>query len=240
MTYIEGFVAAVPKANKDAYQKHAAETAPLFKEFGATRVTENWANDVPDGEVTDYRKAVQAKDDEDVVIGWFEFPDKKTRDAANEKMMSDPRMEEMGKKMPFDGQRMIFGGFDSIVDENPGGKAGYTDGFVLPIPEGNKAAYKEQADKFAAKAKELGATRIVEGWGDDVPEGKVTDYHRAVKAEKGENIVYSFVQWPDKAARDKAWEAIMADPEMQPEEGKNPFDGKRMFWGGFEPILDES
>lgn len=116
MPYIEGFVAAVPAANKEAYKKHAVDAAPLFKEFGATRMVECWGDDVPDGEVTDFRKAVKAKDDEVVVFSWFEYPSKEVRDAANEKMRSDPRMKEMGATMPFDGKRMIFGGFAPIVD----------------------------------------------------------------------------------------------------------------------------
>jgi len=116
MPYIEGFVAAVPAANKEAYKKHAAEAAPLFKEFGVTRMVECWGDDVPDGEVTDFRKAVKAKDDEVVVFSWFEYPSKEARDAANEKIMSDPRMKEMGATMPFDGKRMIFGGFAPILD----------------------------------------------------------------------------------------------------------------------------
>jgi len=116
MKYVEGFVVAVPAANKDAYRKHAAEAASLFKEFGVTRMVECWGDDVPDGKVTDFRRAVQAKEDEVVVFSWFEYPSKQARDAANEKIMADPRMKEMGAKMPFDGKRMIFGGFVPIVD----------------------------------------------------------------------------------------------------------------------------
>ena len=93
------------------------------------------------------------------------------------------------------------------------------------------------AQKAAGKFKEYGAVRVVEAWGDDVPEGKVTDYQRAVKAEDGEGIVFSYVEWPDKETRDEGWERMMADPDMQPD-GEMPFDGKRMFWGGFRPIVD--
>ena len=78
---------------------------------------------------------------------------------------------------------------------------------------------------------------MVEAWGDDVPEGKVTDYQRAVKAEDGEGIIFSWVEWPDKETRDKGWEKMMSDPGMQPD-GEMPFDGKRMFWGGFRPLVD--
>lgn len=116
MAYIEGFVVAVPKANKEIYRKHAATAAELFKEFGVTRMVEAWGDDVPDGKVTDFRRAVQATDDEEVVFSWFEYPDKVTRDAANQKMMSDPRMAAMGREMPFDGKRMIMGGFSTILD----------------------------------------------------------------------------------------------------------------------------
>lgn len=116
MSYIEGFVIAVPAANKEAYRQHAAEAAPLFKEFGATRLVEAWGDDVPDGKVTDFKRAVKAKDDEVVVFGWIEYPSKEARDAAHEKMMSDPRMKAMGESMPFDGQRMIFGGFAPVLD----------------------------------------------------------------------------------------------------------------------------
>jgi uncharacterized protein YbaA (DUF1428 family) len=114
MPYLEGFVAAVPTANKDAYIKHAEEAVEYFKQLGATRVVEGWGDDVPRGEVTDFYKAVQAKDDETIVFSWVEYPDKATRDAANEKMGSDPEMAEM--EMPFDGKRMFFGGFVPVVD----------------------------------------------------------------------------------------------------------------------------
>jgi uncharacterized protein YbaA (DUF1428 family) len=151
-----------------------------------------------------------------VVFSWLEYPDKKTYEAANKKMMDDPRMKEMFADMPFDGKRMIFGGFDSIVDESGRGAAGYADGYVVPVPSGNKQAYREMAAKAAAVFKEYGATRVVEAWGDDVPDGKVTDFKRAVKAKEGENVVFSFVEWPDKATRDAAWPKIMEDKRMQP------------------------
>ncbi|WP_310468171.1 DUF1428 domain-containing protein [Sphingomonas sp.] len=132
---------------------------------------------------------------------------------------------------------MIIGGFDSFVDEKAEGRTGYTDGYILPVPNAKKDAYRAMAEKAAGKFKELGALRVVEAWGDDVPNGKVTDYKKAVKAEDGENIVYSYVEWPDKATRDAGWEKMMKDPDMQPGDDV-PFDGKRMFWGGFKPIVD--
>lgn len=116
MAYIDGFVVAVPKDNKELYRKHAEQAALLFKEYGVTRMVEAWGDDVPDGKLTDFRRAVQAEADEVVVFSWFEYPDKATRDAANEKMMNDPRMKEMSETMPFDAKRMIYGGFSTIVD----------------------------------------------------------------------------------------------------------------------------
>lgn len=117
MNYVDGFVVAVPAANKEAYLKLAATAAPLFKEFGATRIVECWGNDVPEGKLTDFRGAVKAEADEVVVFSWIEYPSKAVRDAANEKMMNDPRMKALGEQMPFDGKRMIFGGFEPILDE---------------------------------------------------------------------------------------------------------------------------
>lgn len=236
MTYVEGFVVAVPAANKEEYRKHADEAAPIFKEFGVTRMVEAWGDDVPKGKVTDFQGAVQAKDDEVVVFSWFEYPDKPTRDAATQKMMSDPRMKEMGANMPFDGKRMIVAGFDSIVDDGSA-KGQYLDGYVLPVPTGNRDAYRAMANKASAVFREYGATRVVEAWGDDVPDGKVTDYKRATKAKDDETVVFSWVEWPSKEARNEAWPKLMEDERMKPE-GDMPFDGQRMFWGGFQPIVD--
>ena len=237
MSYFEGFIAPVPEANKDAYRKHATEFASLSPEFGIGRHVEAWDSDVPEGKVTDFRKAVDAKPDEKVVLAFFEYPDRQARDAANAKFMSDPRMEEMGKSMPFDGKRMIVGGFDAIVEEGSGGGGSYTDGFVVPVPQGNRDRYRELASRMAKVFRQHGASRVVEAFSDDVPKGQVTDFYRAVKAEEGEGVVFSFIEWPDKATRDQAWQKIMADESLRPE-GEMPFDGKRMFWGGFDKIVD--
>jgi uncharacterized protein YbaA (DUF1428 family) len=239
MTYVEGFIVAVPRANKEAYIRHAADAVPLFQEFGVTRHVEAWGSDLPDGKVTDFRKAVQATEDEEVVFSWFEYPSREARDAANAKIMSDPRMKEIGANMPFDGKRMNFGGFAAILDQGSG-TGPYVDGFVLPVPPENKEAYLAMAQKAAADFEQHGAVRLVEAWGDDVPDGKQTDFRRAVQAKEGENVVFSWLEWPDKATRDAGWRKMMEDPEMQPDHGNMPFDGKRMFWGGFDVVLDES
>ena len=115
MSYIDGFVAAVPRNNKEAYRQHAAGAVSYFKDFGATRQVETWGDDVPDGKVTDFKGAVKAESGENVVFSWIVWPSKEVRDAGNEKMRNDPRMK-MTPDMPFDGKRMIFGGFEVIVD----------------------------------------------------------------------------------------------------------------------------
>ncbi len=120
MSYIDGFVLAVPTANKQDFIEHARLVDTIFAEFGATRVVECWADDVPEGKVTDFGKAVQAKEDETVVFSWIEWPDKETRDAAMKSMMAedfkDERMDSEKNPMPFDGTRLIYGGFEPIVE----------------------------------------------------------------------------------------------------------------------------
>ena len=236
MTYFEGFIAPVPEANRDAYIKHASDFAKLTPEFGIRRHVEAWDSDVPEGKVTDFRKSVDAREDEKVVLAFFEYPNRQERDAANEKFMSDPRMADMGKDMPFDGKRMIVGGFDAIVEEGSAGGA-YTDGFVVPVPETKREDYRALAAKMAKVFRQHGASRVVEAIADDVPHGKVTDFYRAVKAEDGETVVFSFIEWPDKQTRDDAWAKIMSDESLKPE-GEMPFSGQRMFWGGFDKIVD--
>ena len=113
----------------------------------------------------------------------------------------------------------------------------YIDGFVIPIPAGKKEDYRKLAAEAALIFKEHGAARIVECWGDDVPDGKVTDFKGAVKAEPGENIVFSWIVWPSKAARDAGNKRVMEDPRMKPG-AEMLFDGKRLIYGGFELLLD--
>ena len=117
MSYVDGFLIPVPASRKKDFVAQAARMAPIFKEFGASRVVECWGDDVPDGKVTDFKGAVKAKEDEIVVFSWIEYPSKEVRDKANKRMMEDPRMKDMGSDMPFDGKRMIFGGFAPVLDE---------------------------------------------------------------------------------------------------------------------------
>jgi len=116
MSYIDGFVLAVPTANKQKFIKHATDGDSVFLEYGANRILECWGDDVKDGKKTDFRRAVQAKEDETVVFSWIEWPDKATRDAGMEKAMQDPRLKPDVNPMPFDGMRLIYGGFAPIVE----------------------------------------------------------------------------------------------------------------------------
>lgn len=120
MAYVDGFVLAVPAANRQEFIEHAEFVDGLIKQCGADRIVECWADDVPDGEVTDFRRAVEANDDEIVVFAWIEWPDKATRDAGMKKMREhaagDERWDPEKHPPPFDGKRMIWGGFTPVVD----------------------------------------------------------------------------------------------------------------------------
>ena len=116
MAYVDGFVAAVPTAKKDAYLKHAEDAAVVFKDHGALQVVECWGEDVPEGEVTSFPRAVKCKEDETVVFSWALWPSREARDAGMEKIMEDPRIQPDANPMPFDGRRLIFGGFEVLLE----------------------------------------------------------------------------------------------------------------------------
>ena len=116
MAYVDGFVAAVPTANRGKFLEHARIAAEVVREAGALGVSECWGDDVPDGKVTSLPMAVKKRDDETVVFSWILWPDKATRDAGMKSMMEDPRMQPDANPMPFDGRRCIFGGFEVILE----------------------------------------------------------------------------------------------------------------------------
>lgn len=236
MAYYTGSVGAVPTANKGKYLEHLTAAWPLFSSYGATRMVETWGVDVPKGKVTDFYGAVDARDDESIVFSWIEWPDKATADASWQKMTNDPAMKQM-PEMPFDGSRMIFGGFSPVYEAGQHTGAGYYQGFLLAVPEKNKAAYAAMADEGWKMFQKGGASGMMEAWGEDVPRGKKTDFYRATKAEASEVAVFSWTAWPDRATCDaaaKAMEAEMGDMDTS----TMPFDGMRMMWAGFEPLFD--
>lgn len=114
MTYVDGFVAAVPSENRDLYREMAEEAAAIFKEHGALRVVECWGTDVPHGKLTDFHHAVEAREGETIIFSWIVWPSKEARDAGNDKVMHDPRMKM--EDAPFDAKRMIYGGFEVLID----------------------------------------------------------------------------------------------------------------------------
>lgn len=238
MTYYNGFIAAVPTSNRREYIEHSAATWPLFERYGARRLIETWGIDVKKGKITDFQDAVQAKDNETVVFSWLEWPDKATADKAWESIERDPDMQNLSR-MPFDGSRMIYGGFEPIMTAGQYSGAGYYQGFILAVPEKNKAVYTEMARDAWDMFEQFGCLGIVENWGVDIPRGKLTDLYRGTKAEDGEAVLFSWTAWPDQQTCDDAAEkmqAAMAGQKMP----EMPFDGMRMVWGGFEPIFDSS
>lgn len=116
MNYVDGFLLAVPTANKEAYRKQAQDAAAVFKSHGALSVVECWGDDVPEGKLNSMHTAVMRKPDETVVLSWITWPDKATRDAGMQKAFADPRMAGAMKDMPFDGKRAIFGGFEVMLE----------------------------------------------------------------------------------------------------------------------------
>ena len=113
----------------------------------------------------------------------------------------------------------------------------YVDGYLIPVPTAKREVYRQLAESMAALFKEHGALTVVECWGDDVPEGKLTSFSMAVKRADDETVVFSWITWPSRGARDAGMKKVMADPRMQPGSAPMPFDGKRMIFGGFQAIV---
>ncbi len=235
MSYFQGFVIPVPHAKQQAYLELAVKTEPIFSDYGATRTVETWGDDVLRGKTTDFFRSVAAEDGENVVFSWIWWPDRATCDAAKDKMMADERMK-MPADLPFDGKRMVFGGFTALHDTGPAGRFGYVDGIIASVPDAQREAYAEFARLTSGIFLAHGATRVVDGWGEDVPDGQVTDFRRAVQAKPGETIVLGWVEWPDKATHDKGMAAVMQDPAMAA--ASPPWNGPTAIFGGFAPILD--
>ncbi|MDO7843718.1 DUF1428 domain-containing protein [Sphingomonas immobilis] len=234
MTFVQGFV--IPSHDKAGYISMAAEGAPVFLDHGARRIVETWAVDVPDGKRTDMKKAVALEDGEDVVFSWIFYDDRESFDAAHDKIFNDPRMK-MPETMPFDTKRMIFAGFDVVYDSgDSGAPIGFVDGMVAAVPSDKRDAFAAFAQGHGALFKEKGALRVVDGWGVDVPEGKLTDFRRSVDLAEGETVVFGWIEWPDKATRDAAWGALMSDPRMA--EAKPVWNGPTAIFGGFAPVFD--
>lgn len=234
MSVIFGCVLPVAPANRERFVEDARQAAAVFEEFGARRVVDAVGDDVPAGQRTDFYRSVAAEAGELVAFGWIEWPDGPTRDEAERRMNEDPRMDT--SQMAFDGKRMIFGAFEPVVDEGAGGPCGYVDGFVLAVPTERRDVFVEHCRMAAPLFLRNGATRHVECWGVDVPDGVRTDFRRAVQAQPDETVCFSWIEWPDRATRDAGQKAVFAQMEAEMADNPMPFDGKRMIWGGFEVV----
>ena len=236
MSYFQGFLIPVKADDKQAYLDLAKKAAPVFAEYGALRTVETWGEDVPDGKRTDMKRAVHLEAGEEIVFSWIWWPDKATCDAASDKLMADERMKPGDDPMPFNPQRMIYAGYDTAYDSGDGGAFGYVDGVVAPAPEGGRQPFADHAERMASFFLEHGALRLVDGWGADVPDGKVTAFKRAVQAKPDETVVFGWIEWPDKPTREAAFAAMGADEAMRAI--APAFDMQRAIFGGFVPILD--
>lgn len=239
MTYFQGFLIPVPSDKQAAYVKMATDAVPLFEDYGARRLVECWGDSVPHGKVTDMYRAVNAEDGESIVFSWVDWDSEEACQAAHDAMMRDERME-MPQEMPFDGKRMIFAGFELLGELGGGGDAGYVQGYVAPVPKGNRGAFADMCATMREVAVDCGALRAVDGWAESIPDGKVTDFKRAVNATDGEAVAFGYVEWSSKAAFE-AGSARMRDDDRMPAPGSDmPLDGRRLIYGGFAVLLDTS
>jgi uncharacterized protein YbaA (DUF1428 family) len=151
--------------------------------------------------------------------------------------MADPDLGGAGMQMPFDGMRMIYGGFDQLFGDSLAAP-GLINGTVMPVPAANRKAYTAAAGQMADLFREYGATSVVDAWSDDVPEGKVNSFHTAVLRKPDEAVVFSWINWKDQAAHDAGWEKIMADPRMAEfSPATAGADMGRMIYGTFKPLV---
>ncbi len=237
MTYVQGFVTPIRTAGRAEFTDHARRAAVIVRDLGAARVADAWG-DVPADEPDRFAPLVKLRDGETAGFGFMEFRDKAAGDAFGKRIGSDPRLAGLGAP-PFDGKRMIFGGFRVILTAGEARATGYVDGFVLPVPAAKEAGYLRHVAAAAAMLLDHGATRYVAAWEDDVPSGTVTDFRSGVSATPEEIVVFSWCEWPDAATRHAGMTATMADPRMGEMWDTMPFDPERVVYGGFVMINDE-
>lgn len=235
MTCTTGFIAAVPTANRDAFTHHAALAAEAFGDYGLASAVECWGEDVPPGKVTSFPQSVLARPEESVIFSWYRWPSKAVQETAMQTAMADPRVDPVKNPMPFDGKRVIWGNFEPVLELGAPREGGFFDGFVAPVPKTARQAFHDFAAFCDPIFMEHGAVWIVENWELEVPDGTLTDFRRAVAAKPDEAILFSWVQWPDRATRDAGNERIFTDPRFNTMDC--PFDMTRMIYGGFVPVV---
>lgn len=238
MTYFQGFLIAVPEANKQAYQKLAEDVAPMFADYGAQRIAENWGDEVPRGETTDMYRAVRAEDGENLVFSWIDWESKAACDKAHDLMVEDERMQQSeNMEMPFDGMRMIYAGFELLGENGSAADVGYVQGYVAPVPKENRDRFAAMCATMREIAIDAGAAHAADGWAEEIADGEITDFNRAVQASNGEAVAFGYVEWPSREAFE-AGSAKMREDERMPAPGSDmPLDGSRMIFGGFETIF---
>jgi uncharacterized protein YbaA (DUF1428 family) len=235
MSYVDGFITPIATAARQRFAEHARAAAAIVREHGATRVVDTWGEDVPAGERNDIAGAVRLGADETPSVGWIEFPDRAARDAFASAIVTDAHLAALGLP-PFDFSRMILGGFEVVVDTGSGAAPGFVDAYVLPVAHARRADYVALAQASSPVFLDYGAIRHVEAWGDDIPTGEAVDFRRATLADEHETVVFSWVEWPDRATRDRAAAQVTADERMKRLMTTPPFDGRRMIYGGFALI----
>ena len=238
MTYIQGMMAPVRRDKKQAYTDMATQAVAIFRKNGALAVIETWSDDLSEDKINDMSTAVLREADEDVLFTYIIWPSKAAREEGMRKTFADPFWSSGDFNPPMDGKRMFYGGFDPIVSK--GGYAGaarYIDGFLLACPTASKEAYRLMAEDAWPMFEKHGAISMYECWGDDIMPGKLTSMEIAVKKEPDETVLFSWIGWPSKAARDAGMAAFHEELPMD-EPPEMPFDGKRMIFGGFEVIVD--
>jgi len=238
MTYIQGFIVPVPESKKAAYRKMAEDSVPLFTDYGAQRIVENWGDQIPTGETTDMYRAVKAEEGENIVFSWAEWASKEACDKAHQDMTSDERMQEPPPEMPFDGMRMTYAGFDKQGESGEGGATGYVQGYVAPVSKDKRAAFSDMCATMREIAIDCGALHAADSLADDIANGQVTDFKQAVKAQDGEAIAFGYIEWPSKHVYEQGSAKMREDNRMQSLGPDMPIDGKRMIVGGFENLLD--
>lgn len=237
MAFIQGFLVPVPEGNKEKYREMAASAVPMFEKHGMKRMVECWSEDVPRGETTDMYRATKAEDGEIVVFSWCDWGTKEAWEKAHKAFENDEEMEGPAE-IPFDGMRMTFAEFDTLGEAGDGGKSAYVQGYVAPVPKDGKDAFAAMCATMREVAIDSGALRAVDSYAASIADGNVTDFKRAVNAEKGEGVAFGFTEWASKADYEAGIAKMRDDDRMPPPGSDMPIDGKRLIFGGFEVLLD--
>lgn len=237
MTYIDGTLMPVVTDHRADYKAYAEHVAALFKANGALELVDCWGDDVPTGKLNSFPSAVLLTPGETVVMSWIKWPSKEVRDKAWQDM--DEELMNNMPTPPFDTKRMIYGGYDVILETSKGSASegpACIEGMMVPAKKDARDAYKDHAIKAAEIFQSYGALGVTESWADDVPPGKLNSMLSAVLAAEDEVPVYSWIDWPSKDIRDAAWPKIMEAGDLMAL-GDPPFDMTRMIGGVFSPLV---